>query len=50
METFSDGVFAIATAITMLVLEINVPESAFGNLLSGIGQQWPPTSPMRTSV
>ncbi len=39
LEAFSDGVFAIA--ITLLILEISVPESGFEDLWQGIADQWP---------
>jgi uncharacterized membrane protein len=39
LEAFSDGIFAIA--ITLLILEIDVPARAFDDLWRGIADQWP---------
>jgi len=39
MEAFSDGVFAIA--ITLLVLDLNVPEVGDGSLAHALVRQWP---------
>ena len=48
MEAFSDGVFAIA--ITLLVLEIHVPEPGSGDLGHELAAQWPSYAAFVVSV
>ena len=39
LEAFSDGV--IAVAITLLALDLTVPEPGHGMLLTQLGDHWP---------
>jgi uncharacterized membrane protein len=47
MESFSDGV--IAVAITLLVLNIHVPSPGSGSLAHELGKQWPTYAAYATS-
>lgn len=47
LEAFSDGVFAIA--ITLLVLELHVPESGDGSLWRALTREWPQFAAYLTS-
>jgi hypothetical protein len=45
LEAFSDGV--IAVAITLLALDLTVPEPGHGELLTQLGDHWPQFAPAR---
>jgi uncharacterized membrane protein len=47
LESFSDGVLAVA--ITLLVLNIQVPPAGGGHLASELGRQWPQYAAYATS-